>query len=85
MAASSRILQFLKIVSIAGMALNALVFLIFLGILLIQSETMAGTQIWVVMWFISTIGIPMYGILYVAVKMREYLRDISSSLLRQGG
>jgi hypothetical protein len=84
MAASSRILQLLKIVSIAGMALNALGFLIFLVILLVQKEIMAGTQIWVLMWFISTVGIPMYGILYVAVKMREYLRDISSSLLKQG-
>jgi hypothetical protein len=85
MAASSRILQLLKIVSIAGMALNALGFLFFLGILLIQQETMAGMQIWVVLWFISTVGIPMYGILYVAIKMREYLRDISASLLKQGG
>ncbi len=83
MAASSRILQLLKIVAIAGMALNALGFLIFLAILLVQRETMAGTQIWIVMWFISTVGIPMYGILYVAIKMREYLRDISGSLLKQ--
>ena len=85
MAASSRILQLLKIISIAGMALNALGLLIFVAILLLQRETMAGTQIWVVMWFISTVGIPMYGVLYVAVKMREYLRDISASLLKQGG
>ena len=84
MAASSRILQLLKIVAIAGMSLNALGFLIFLAILLVQRETMAGTQIWIVMWFISTVGIPMYGILYVAIKMREYLRDISGSLLKQG-
>ena len=85
MAASSRILHLLKIVSIAGMALNALGFLIFLAILLSQRDTMAGMQIWVVMWFISTVGIPMYGMLYVAIKMREYLRDISASLLKQGG
>lgn len=85
MAASSRILQLLKIVSIAGMFLNAFGFIIFLGILLWERETMAGTQIWIVMWFISTVGIPMYGILYVAIKMREYLRDISGSLLKQGG
>ena len=83
MAASSRILQLLKIVSIAGMSLNALGFLIFLVILLVQRETMAGMQIWIVMWFISTVGIPMYGLLYVAIKMREYLRDISGSLLKQ--
>ena len=85
MAASSRILQLLKIVAIAGMAINALGFLFFLAILLILQETMAGMQIWVVLWFISTVGIPMYGILYVAIKMREYLRDISGSLLKQGG
>ena len=83
MAASSRILQLLKIVSIAGMSLNALGFLIFLVILLVQRETVAGMQIWIVMWFISTVGIPMYGLLYVAIKMREYLRDISGSLLKQ--
>ena len=85
MAASSRILQLLKVISIAGMAMNALGFLIFLVILLVQRETMAGTQIWVVMWFISTVGIPMYGMLYVAIKMREYLRDISGTLLKQAG
>ena len=83
MAASSRILQLLKIVSIAGMSLNALGFLIFLVILLVQRETVAGMQIWIVMWFISTVGIPMYGLLYVAIKMRKYLRDISGSLLKQ--
>jgi hypothetical protein len=84
MAASSRILQLLKIISIAGMSLNVLGFLFFLVILLVQRETMAGMQIWIVLWYISTIGIPMYGMLYVAIKMREYLRDISGSLLKQG-
>lgn len=84
MAASSKILQLLKCISIAGMTLNALGFLAFLVILLVQQDTMAGTQIWVVMWFISTLGIPMFGMLYVAIKMREYLRDISASLLKQG-
>jgi len=31
---------------------------------------MAGTPVGIVMWLISTVGIPMYGILYVAIKMR---------------
>ncbi len=85
MAASSRILQILKCISIAGMTINALGFLVFVVILLVKQDMMAGTQIWVLLWFISTVGIPMYGMLYVAIKMREYLRDISASLLKQGG
>ena len=70
---STRVLRWLKIISITG-----LVFQFGMGLLMFLAAIFwapAGFT-WVYLWFVLTIGVPMFGMLYVMIKLREYLRDI---------
>ena len=40
----------------------------------------AQVEILILMWGTLFLGLPMFGILYLAVKVREYLRDILGAL-----
>ncbi len=75
MEASSQLMQLLKITSVAGVFLCLI--LGGVGVILIA----AGKGILlVVVWGTLFVGLPLFGLLYVMVKMREYLRDILGSL-----
>ncbi len=39
--------------------------------------------VYVGIWYIFFVGLPIYGILYVGLKLREYLREIEAILLKQ--
>lgn len=79
MLSSTRMHRILKIVAIAGLTLNvvAMVWLFFYGIV---NE---GVESWLPFWIVFSIGIPINGVLYEAIKMREYLRDILGALSKQ--
>jgi hypothetical protein len=76
MLTSTRIHRLLKILAIAGLGLNLLGAVGFY-IYAVPSNQLAA---WLACWIAFAIGIPLYGILYEAVKLREYLRDILKAL-----
>ncbi|MBM3517270.1 MAG: hypothetical protein FJX56_05175 [Alphaproteobacteria bacterium] len=77
MTASSSTLRLLKILSIAGLVINSacVVAVLLWGIF----DSDADSRFWPMLWVGFTIGLPMYGILYVLLKQREYLRDIKGT------
>ena len=79
MLTSTRLTHMLKIQSVAGIAVSISVFLLFMAV------AMFGTpedDVYVAMWHSYFVGLPLYGILYVGLKLREHLREIEAALLR---
>ena len=77
MQASSQLTSLLKISSVAGVFISIILGMvsavwIMLGV--------AQVEILILMWGTIFLGLPMFGILYLAVKVREYLRDILGAL-----
>ncbi|MFP6728871.1 MAG: hypothetical protein VCD50_01650 [Alphaproteobacteria bacterium] len=77
MQASSQLTSLLKISSVAGVFISIILGMvsavwIMLGV--------AQVEILILMWGTLFLGLPMFGILYLAVKVREYLRDILGAL-----
>ena len=87
MTGSTRLLQLLKALSVAGLVFNGIafvfIFIVAIAYHLAGQETMLGANTWTVLWATASIGMPMFGILYAALKSREYLRDISGSLSKK--
>jgi type IV secretory pathway VirB3-like protein len=77
---STRLTHWLKIQSVAGVTVSFAVFVFFMLVVLF-GET--NEDAWVAMWYAYFVGLPLYGILYVALKLREYLRVIEVALARQ--
>lgn len=76
MLSSSRMLKNLKALSIAGMVLNGLAFIVIFIMLLTNLKLIDNIQLWIAFFASFSVGIPMYAILYASLKNREYLRDI---------
>ncbi len=77
---STRLTHMLKIQSVAGIAVSISVFLLFMAV------AMFGTpedDVYVAMGYSYFVGLPLYGILYVGLKLRENLREIEAALLKQ--
>lgn len=77
MEASSQLTSLLKISSVAGIFVSLILGLvsavwIVLGV--------AQVELLVLLWGTLFLGLPMFGVLYIAIKMREYLRDILGAL-----
>ena len=77
MQASTQLTSLLKISSVAGIFVSIILGMvsavwIMLGV--------AQVEILILMWGTLFLGLPMFGILYLAVKVREYLRDILGAL-----
>jgi len=80
MLTSTRLTHMLKIQSVAGIAVSISVFLLFMAV------AMFGTpedDVYVAMGYSYFVGFPLYGILYVGLKLRENLREIEAALLKQ--
>ncbi len=80
MLTSTRLTHMLKIQSVAGIAVSISVFLLFMAI------AMLGTpekDVYVAISYAYFVGFPLYGILYVGLKLREHLREIEAALLKQ--
>ena len=76
MSASTQLTYMLKIASVAG---------IFVCLVLGTASVIwipfgATIEILVLMWGTLFLGLPMFGVLYVSLKLREYLRDILAAL-----
>ena len=80
MLTSTRLTHWLKIQSVACIAVSFSVF-VFFFLIITLGERNEGA--WVAMWYAYFVGLPLYGILYVGLKLREYLREIEASLIRQ--
>ena len=76
MMSSTGLHRFFKILAVAGTALNllAMVLLFLYGI---ANDTVND---WLPFWIVFSIGLPLYGVLYEMVKVREYQRDILAAL-----
>lgn len=73
---SSGALRFLKILAFAGIIVQLGV--IALTILSWVIWSVNGPQIWVYLWFEFSVGLPMFGMLFVQLKNREYLKEIAT-------
>ncbi len=80
MLTSTRLTHMLKIQSVAGIAVSISVFLLFMAVVMLGT---VENDVYVAMWCTYFVGLPMYGILYVGLKLREYLREIEAALLKQ--
>ena len=80
MLTSTRLTLWLKIQSVAGIAVSFAVFVFFMLVILLGEP---NEDAWVAMWYAYFVGLPLYGILYVGLKLREYLREIEASLIRR--
>ncbi len=80
MLTSTRLTHFLKILSVSGIAVSISLLVLFI------TAAISGTPdegVYVAIWYVFFVGLPMYGILYVGLKLREYLREIEAILLKQ--
>ena len=77
MQASSQLTTLLKISSVAGIFISVTLGLIS-AVWIVFGQ--AHAEILVLLWGTLFLGLPMFGVLYMAVKMREYLRDILGAL-----
>ena len=79
MQASSQLTTLLKISSVAGIFISVILGLISAVWIVFG---VARVEILVLLWGTLFLGLPMFGVLYIAVKMREYLRDILGALTK---
>lgn len=77
MQASTQLTSLLKISSVAGI-FTSLILGVVSAIWIVLG--VAQLEILILMWGTLFLGLPMFGVLYIAVKMREYLRDILGAL-----
>lgn len=80
MLTSTRLTHLLKIQSVAGIAVSFAVFVFFMLVILLGEP---NKDAWIAMWYAYFVGLPLYGVLYVGLKLREYLREIEAALIRQ--
>ena len=77
MQASSQLTSLLKISSVAGIFVSLILGLISAVWIIFG---IAQAEFLVLLWGTLFLGLPMFGALYMLVKMREYLRDILGAL-----
>ncbi len=80
MLTSTRLTHFLKILSVTGLAVSIVLLILLMAAAILGTP---GKGVYVAIWYIFFVGLPMYGILYVGLKLREYLREIETVLLKQ--
>ena len=84
--AASQLNRLLKILAVAGIFISLIVTAVFLVFALVGA--LGGEEpasVWVIVWNSFFIGLPLYGLLYAALKLREYLRDILIVLKKAAG
>ncbi len=80
MLASTRLTYMLKIQSVAGISVSISVSLVIMAVAVFGTPE---KDVYAAICFLYFIGIPLYGILYVGLKLREHLREIEAALLKQ--
>ncbi len=79
--ASTQLQKLLEIIAVAGIFISMIVTAVFLVFAL--AGAIGGTEpasVWVIVWNAFFIGLPLYGLLFAALKLREYLREILAEL-----
>ena len=79
--AASQLQKLLEIISVAGIFISIIVTAVFLIFALVGA--IGGSEpasVWAIVWNAFFIGLPLYGLLFAALKLREYLRDILAEL-----
>ena len=82
--ASAQLQKLLEAISVAGIFISMIVTAVFLIFALVGA--VAGSEpsaIWSIVWNAFFIGLPLYGLLFAALKVREFLRDILRELKKQ--
>jgi len=75
--AATQLQKLLEILSVAGIFISIIVTAVFLIFAL--AGAIVGSEpasVWAIVWNAFFIGLPLYGLLFAALKLREYLRDI---------
>ena len=75
--AAAQLQKLLEIIAVAGIFISMIVTAVFLIFALVGA--IGGTEpasVWAIVWNAFFIGLPLYGLLYASLKLREYLRDI---------
>lgn len=75
--ASNQLQKLLEIIAVAGIFISMIVTAVFLVFAL--AGAIGGTEpasVWVIVWNAFFIGLPLYGLLFAALKLREHLREI---------
>ena len=80
MLTSTCLTDMLKIQSVAGIAVTISVFLLFIAVAKFGTPE---EDVYAVIGYLYFVGFPLYGILYVGLKLREHLREIEVALLKQ--
>jgi hypothetical protein len=75
---SSRLLRILKILGVTGIVVNGGALLMLLIILLAWNNH--APAFYLTLWSVFSIGIPLYGLLFVAIKLREQFKRIEVAL-----
>ena len=83
MVSSQIVLRNLKRLSVAGLLLNALAFVVIFVATLMNPALLGSMRLWIAFFVTFSVGMPMYGLLYASMKHREYLRDILAATLQQ--
>ena len=79
--AASQLQKLLELISVAGIFISIIVTAVFLIFALVGA--IGGSEpasIWAIVWNAFFIGLPLYGLLFAVLKLREYLRDILAEL-----
>ena len=76
MMSSTGLHRFFKVLSVAGTALN----IVAMVLLFIYGLAKGSVEAWMPFWIVFSVGIPLNGILYETVKVREYQRDLLEKL-----
>ncbi len=83
--AASQLQKLLEIIAVAGIFISMIVTAVFLIFALVGA--IGGNEpasVWSIVWNAFFIGLPLYGLLYAALRMRVYLRDILTELRKVG-
>lgn len=75
--ASNQLQKLLEIIAVAGIFISMIVTAVFLVFAL--AGAIGGAEpasVWVIVWNAFFIGLPLYGLLFAALKLREYLSEI---------
>lgn len=75
---SSFALRQLKILSVTGITVQfGLMLMTILGLLFWRGH---DERLWSYLWFEFSVGVPLFGLLFVGVKMRDHLKAIEAAL-----
>jgi hypothetical protein len=75
---SSVALRLLKILSIAGITVQLGLICVTILVRLRWGQT--TEHVWFYLWFQFSLGLPLFALLFVGVKMREHLKAIEGAL-----